>query len=100
MGFRWANHGRACLQAGQRGARSHRKRELISPNGHKKKGKGRLADTHISFALQSHPFCKDSIRDIIDHPFLDPFCPLYPQIIRLQLLHWLEACPVESLAWC
>ena len=75
MGFRWANHRRACLQAGQRGARSHRKRELISPNGHKKKGKGRLADTHISFALQSHPFCKDSIRDIIDHPF----CPYNPK---------------------
>ena len=41
MDFRGRISDKACLQAGQRGARSDRKRELISPNGlQKKRGEG------------------------------------------------------------
>lgn len=56
----------------------------ITERTQKKTGRGRLADKHNSFALQSHPL------DI------HPFSPYISQRIRLLLLLWLEFCLVKA----
>ncbi len=53
-----------------------------------KNRRGRLADTHNSFALQSHPFC-----NALDIHLFPAYIPLR---IRLLLLLWLEVCLLKA----